>query len=191
MKNNQRILITSHCDRTVTWTLTRPDGRANVIDRIFLDELSRCFDELERDKIVTGLIIRSGHPKIFFFAGADLSTLSQLPPGELKVLLKDGQDAFTRVSQLDLTTVCAINGPCLGGGYELALSCDRRILSANPNAVVGLPETSLGIVPGWGGCYRLPRLLGLVSGNAHSGGRTASPSIQSGKTGYGGRSCPR
>src|SRR6056300_1526971 len=150
MKENQRILITSHSDRTVTWTLTRPDGRANVIDRVFLDELSDALDELERYKLVTGLIIRSGHPKIFL-AGADLSTLSQLPPEELNVLLKDGQDAFTRISHLDLTTVCAINGPCLGGGYELALSRDRRILSANPNAVVGLPETSLGILPGWGG----------------------------------------
>ena len=121
MKENQRILITSHSDRTVTWTLTRPDGRANVIDRVFLDELSDALDELERDKLVTGLIIRSGHPKIFL-AGADLSTLSQLPPEELKILLKDGQDAFTRISRLDLTTVCAINGSCLGGGYELVLS---------------------------------------------------------------------
>ena len=182
MKENQRILITSHSDRTVTWTLTRPDGRANVIDRIFLDELSDALDELERDKLVTGLIIRSGHPKIFL-AGADLSTLSQLPPEELKVLLKDGQDAFTRISRLDLTTVCAINGPCLGGGYELALSCDRRILSANPNAVVGLPETSLGILPGWGGCYRLPRLLGLFRAMPTlAGGRPVRP-YKAGKLG--------
>ena len=160
MKDNQRILITSHSDRTVTWTLTRPDGRANVIDRLFLNEMSDALEELERDKLVTGLIIRSAHPKIFL-AGADLSSLSHLPSDEMEVLLRDGQDIFNRLARLDLTTVCCINGPCLGGGYELALACDRRILSANPNAVVGLPETSLGLLPGWGGCYRLPRLIGL------------------------------
>ena len=63
--NNQRIQITNHSDRTVTWTLERPDGRANVIDQLFLDEMSDALDELEGDKLVTALLIRSGHPKIF------------------------------------------------------------------------------------------------------------------------------
>ena len=173
--NNQRIQITNHSDRTVTWTLERPDGRANVIDQLFLDEMSHALDELEGDKLVTALLIRSGHPKIFL-AGADLTTLSKLGPEDLENLLHYGQDTFTRLSRLDLTTVCAINGPCLGGGYELALACDRRILSANPNAVVGLPETSLGLLPGWGGCYRLPRLIGLSRAlPTLAGGRPVRP----------------
>ena len=173
--NNQRIQITNHSDRTVTWTLERPDGRTNVIDQLFLDEMSHALDELEGDKLVTALLIRSGHPKIFL-AGADLTTLSKLGPEDLENLLHYGQDTFTRLSRLDLTTVCAINGPCLGGGYELALACDRRILSANPNAVVGLPETNLGLLPGWGGCYRLPRLIGLSRAlPTLAGGRPVRP----------------
>ena len=173
--NNQRIQITNHSDRTVTWTLERPDGRANVIDQVFLDEMSHALDELEGDKLVTALLIRSGHPKIFL-AGADLTTLTKLGHDELENLLHYGQDTFTRLSRLDLTTVCAINGPCLGGGYELALACDRRILSANPNAVVGLPETNLGLLPGWGGCYRLPRLIGLSRAlPTLAGGRPVRP----------------
>ena len=173
--NNQRIQITNHSDRTVTWTLERPDGRANVIDQLFLDEMSHALDELEGDKLVTALLIRSGHPKIFL-AGADLTTLSKLGSEDLQNLLQYGQDTFTRLSRLDLTTVCAINGPCLGGGYELALACDHRILSANPNAVVGLPETSLGLLPGWGGCYRLPRLIGLSRAlPTLAGGRSVRP----------------
>ena len=110
--NNQRIQITNHSDRTVTWTLERPDGRANVIDQLFLDEMSHALDELEGDKLVTALLIRSGHPKIFL-AGADLTTLSKLGPEDLENLLHYGQDTFTRLSRLDLTTVCAINGPCI------------------------------------------------------------------------------
>ena len=175
MNKNQRILITCHSDRTVTWTLSRSDGRVNLIDQLFIDELKQAISDLERDKLANGLIIRSGHPKIFL-AGADLSTLSNLDPQELEKLLQDGQDTFTRLSRLDLTTVCAINGPCLGGGYELALACDRRILSAKPHAVVGLPETSLGLLPGWGGCYRLPRLIGLFRAlPTLAGGRPARP----------------
>ena len=159
--NNQRIQITNHSYLTVTWTLERPDGRANVIDQVFLDEMSHALDELETDKLVTALLIRSGHPKIFL-AGADLTTLTKLGPDELENLLHYGQDTFSRLSRLDLTTVCAINGPCLGGGYELALACDGRILSANPNAVVGLPETSLAYCPAGEVVTDFPGLLACL-----------------------------
>ena len=132
--NNQRIQITNHSDRTVTWTLERPDGRANVIDQVFLDEMSHALDELETDKLVTALLIRSGHPKIFL-AGADLTTLTKLGPDELENLLHYGQDTFTRLSRLDLTTVCAINGPCLGGGGAVTggRSAGKRAPSDGPD----------------------------------------------------------
>ena len=150
-----------------------------MIVQLFLDEMSHALDELEGDKLVTALLIRSGHPKIFL-AGADLTTIQTWFRrfGEPFALRSGYLHPFSR---LDLTTVCAINGPCLGGGYELALACDRRILSANPNAVVGLPETSLGLLPGWGGCYRLPRLIGL-SRALPTQRAVVRPSEKSGKT---------
>lgn len=158
---NQRLVANSQFDRTVVWTLSRPDGRPNLIDRLFLDEMNEALSDLEEDKLAEGLLIRSGHPGVFL-AGADLSTLSTLNQKDLENLLLYGQETFERLSKLRLPTVCAINGPCLGGGFELALACDHRILSADPKAVVGLPETSLGLLPGWGGCCRLPRLIGLL-----------------------------
>lgn len=172
---NQRIIITSSFDRSITWTFSRSDGRANVIDHLFLDEMNLAIDGLENDKLTTGLLIQSGHPKIFL-AGADLSSLSKLSPKELEELLEYGQETFARLSKLSIPVVCAINGPCLGGGYELALACDYRILSTDPKTLVGLPETSLGLLPAWGGCCRLPRLIGLSKAlPIITGGRSVRP----------------
>jgi 3-hydroxyacyl-CoA dehydrogenase/enoyl-CoA hydratase/3-hydroxybutyryl-CoA epimerase len=158
---NKRIKEKTRDDGLITWTLTREDGKPNLIDEIFLGEMETLLAKLEKNESIKGLVIRSAHPGVFL-AGADLSKLSKLKGNELESLLKRGQDAFARLSRLPFPTACAINGACLGGGYEFALACDRRILSACPKTLVGLPETSLGLLPGWGGCYRLPRLVGLL-----------------------------
>ena len=158
---NRRIREKANEDGLITWILEREDGKPNLIDEIFLGEMEELLAKLEKRKSIKGLVVRSAHPGVFL-AGADLSKLSKLKGYELESLLKRGQDAFARLSNLPFPTACAINGACLGGGYEFALACDRRILSACPKALVGLPETSLGLLPGWGGCYRLPRLVGLL-----------------------------
>jgi 3-hydroxyacyl-CoA dehydrogenase / enoyl-CoA hydratase / 3-hydroxybutyryl-CoA epimerase len=157
----ERIKEKTKDDELITWTLERKDGKPNLIDETFLDEMEDLLANLEKRKSVKGLVIRSAHPGVFL-AGADLSKLSKAKGDELESLLKRGQDAFARLSNLPFPTACAINGACLGGGFEFALACDRRILSACPKALMGLPETSLGLLPGWGGCYRLPRLVGLL-----------------------------
>ncbi len=158
---NQRIRPEVEEDSLHVWTLERADGKPNLIDGIFLDELEDALATIEKDPQAKRLLIRSSHPSVFL-AGADLSQLAEKKGRELDRLLTRGQDAFARLGRLPIPTACAINGACLGGGYEMALACDFRILSESPKAVVGLPETSLGLLPGWGGCYRLPRLVGLL-----------------------------
>ena len=158
---NERIRKNKAGDGATIWSLERPDGKPNLIDERFLDELEKALTHLEQNEKTTGLLIRSSHPKVFL-AGADLSQLAEKSSRELEELLKRGQEAFSRLARLRIPTACAINGACLGGGYEMALACDFRVASETKHTVIGLPETSLGLLPGWGGCYRLPRLIGFA-----------------------------
>ncbi|KAF8444273.1 ClpP/crotonase-like domain-containing protein, partial [Terfezia claveryi] len=105
-----------------------------------------------------GLIIASAHPTTSFSSGADLKERITFTPQQTTQFLTSLRQAFTSLSHLPMPTISAINGPALGGGLELALSTDFRVLG--PTAVVGLPETKLGITPGAGGTYRLPPLIG-------------------------------
>lgn len=120
------------------------------------------FQHQVEDSKLDGIIFTSSHDKIFL-AGADLYELNDLldSPIFLREVLKAGQDVFNRIQQLDIPTVAAIHGACLGGGYELALACDYRICSDDRCTKIGLPEVNLGILPAWGGCTRLPRLIGI------------------------------
>ncbi|HET9419114.1 MAG TPA: 3-hydroxyacyl-CoA dehydrogenase NAD-binding domain-containing protein, partial [Chthoniobacterales bacterium] len=85
----------------------------------------------------------------------------QAKTGELHGFIADGQRVFSRIAALKIPTVAAIHGACAGGGYEITLACDYRLASDDPATRIGLPETTLGLVPAWGGCTRLPRLIGL------------------------------
>ena len=108
-----------------------------------------------------GLVIRAPSPTSFC-VGADISLIQNVTdPAEGAKLATQGQDAYNLLEDLPCTTVAAISGPCVGGGCELALACDYRILSDSAHTTIGLPETKLGILPGFGGTYRLPRLVGL------------------------------
>ena len=82
-------------------------------------------------------------------------------PEEAEAAVREVQSLFERLARLPYPTVAAINGACLGGGTELALACDYRLMSDSKKAQIGLPEVRLGIFPAWGGCTRLPRLVGL------------------------------
>ena len=79
----------------------------------------------------------------------------------LEEVINRGQDTFARIEKLKVPTLAAINGACLGGGYELALACDYRIASNDKSTKIGLPEVTLGILPAWGGSTRLPELIGI------------------------------
>jgi len=138
----------------------RPDSGANIFDAATLDELNEHIDAVEKEASLRGLIIASAKKSIFV-AGADLKTLLQATKtGEMRGFIERGQQVFNRLADLGIPTVAAIDGASAGGGYEVALACDYRVASDHPATRIGLPETSLGLLPAWGGCTRLPRLIG-------------------------------
>lgn len=141
-------------------TFDRPESSANLLDPPAFHKLNRELDFIESEPSLKGLVIASAKPKIFI-AGLDLNSLSSELSGEaVGSLIETGQRTFTRLSRLPLTTVSAIHGACLGGGFELALACDYRIASSHSATKLGLPEVQLGLLPAWGGCTRLPHLIG-------------------------------
>jgi 3-hydroxyacyl-CoA dehydrogenase / enoyl-CoA hydratase / 3-hydroxybutyryl-CoA epimerase len=148
-------------DHICVLTLDRPDSGANIFDTATLDELNEHLDAVEKDASLRGLIIASAKKSIFV-AGADLKTLLQgAQSGEMREFIERGQQVFNRLTDFKIPTVAAIHGASAGGGYEVALACDYRVVSDDPATRIGLPETSLGLLPAWGGCTRLPRLIGV------------------------------
>jgi len=146
-------------DHICVLTFDRPDSGANIFDDATLDGLNEHLDAVEKDASVRGLIIASAKKSIFV-AGADLKTLLQAAKtGEMRGFIERGQQVFNRLADLGIPTVAAIHGASAGGGYEVALACDYRVASDDPATRIGLPETTLGLLPAWGGCTRLPRLI--------------------------------
>ena len=149
-------------DHICVLTFDRPDSGANIFDAATLEELNEHLDAVEKDASLRGLIIASAKKSIFV-AGADLKTLLQAAKtGEMRGFIERGQQVFNRLADLRIPTVAAIHGASAGGGYEVALACDYRVASDDPATRIGLPETSLGLLPAWGGCTRLPRLIGAA-----------------------------
>src|SRR5881409_4146541 len=147
-------------DHICVLTFDRPESGANIFDDATLDELNEHLDFIENDAALRGLIIASAKKSIFI-AGADLKTLlQQAQSGEMRAFIAKGQKIFNRLADLKIPTVAAIHGASAGGGYEVTLACDYRIATDDPTTRIGLPETTLGLIPAWGGCTRLPRLIG-------------------------------
>src|SRR5438132_2556456 len=141
-------------------TFDRPESGANIFDAATLSDLDQQLDFIEQDDSLEGVVIASGKKSIFI-AGADLKTLlHQAQTGEMRAFIAEGQRIFNRLAALKIPTCAAIHGACAGGGYEITLACDWRIASDDPATRIGLPETTLGLIPAWGGCTRLPRLIG-------------------------------
>jgi 3-hydroxyacyl-CoA dehydrogenase / enoyl-CoA hydratase / 3-hydroxybutyryl-CoA epimerase len=141
-------------------TFDRPESGANIFDVPTMQNLSDHLDAIEKDPALRGVIVTSAKKSIFI-AGADLKTLlKQAQTGELRAFISEGQKVFNRLAALPVPTVATIHGACAGGGYEITLACDYRVASNDPATKIGLPETTLGLVPAWGGATRLPRLIG-------------------------------
>jgi len=136
--------------------LDRPD-RMNALSRGLLEEFERLGEDFAQDSALSAVVI-TGRGERAFCAGADLKERASLSEAEVLELLELFRRAFAWLGSLRVPVVAAINGVALGGGLELALACDLRI--AHESALLGLPETSLGIIPGAGGTQRLPRLVG-------------------------------
>ena len=150
-------------DEVVTLTFDQEKSVANVFNEDMFAELNDQLDYIENNqKTIRGVIFKSAKPSIFI-AGADLKSFADDPtPERISYLIKLGQDTFNRIEDLCIPTVAAINGACLGGGYELALACDHRVATLDSSTKIGLPETMLGILPAWGGSTRLPRMIGIA-----------------------------
>jgi 3-hydroxyacyl-CoA dehydrogenase/enoyl-CoA hydratase/3-hydroxybutyryl-CoA epimerase/3-hydroxyacyl-CoA dehydrogenase/enoyl-CoA hydratase/3-hydroxybutyryl-CoA epimerase/enoyl-CoA isomerase len=144
-------------------TIDMPGKSVNVLSSSVLEELSEQLDQLEFRNDLAGLIVCSGKPGSFI-AGADLREFAaslDVAKEEIVAMCRRGQTLFGRLSKCPFVTVAAIDGTCLGGGAEVAVWCDRRILSDNPKTEFGFPEVKLGLFPAWGGTARLPRIIGL------------------------------
>ncbi|TMF56423.1 MAG: hypothetical protein E6I19_05840 [Chloroflexi bacterium] len=138
----------------------RPTDNVNAIDPPLIAALGRAVADA-REARPRGLVIVSAKPDQFV-AGADLTMLANRPSAaQLSQGSREIQRIFSDLAALPFPTVAAINGSALGGGYELALACDWRIAADAPSVRIGLPEVSLGLLPGAGGTQRLPRLIGL------------------------------
>ncbi|MBG30432.1 MAG: hypothetical protein CMI31_10590 [Opitutae bacterium] len=143
------------------WTFDQPRSSANVLGLRAFDAMERELELLESKKVpASGLLIRSAKSGVFL-AGADLKELHAFKTKDLEDMVKRGQAMFERLASLPFPTICLIDGICLGGGYELALACDYRIASSRKKTKIGLSEVQLGLLPAWGGCSRLPRLIGI------------------------------
>ena len=147
-------LIVEREDNIGIITLNRPP--ANPINMGVLDELDAVLTEWEKDKRVRAIIITGAGDK-GFSAGFDLKTAGT-PEGEKAV--EQGQEVFSHIEKCPKPVIAAINGYALGGGCELAMSCHLKIMVNSERAVIGQPEIDRGIIPGWGGTQRLPRLVG-------------------------------
>jgi enoyl-CoA hydratase len=150
-------LLVERDGSVVVLTLNRPAVR-NAIDKALLRRLGEVVVELEHDDEARAVVITGAGDRAFA-AGADIRELSVLSGDEGRQHAALGQQVFTSIEQLDKPVIAAINGFALGGGCELAMACTLRV--AGDGAVLGLPEVSLGLTPGFGATQRLPHLVGF------------------------------
>ncbi len=140
--------------------LDNQDASLNVLGTSFLTSFEKTLSEISANPQVRALVICSSK-KNGFIAGADLNELEKITTeADAQDASRKGQLLFSRITDLNIPTIAAVNGHCMGGGTEMILACDFR-LAAKEKANIALPEIRLGIFPGWGGTQRLPRLISL------------------------------
>lgn len=146
-------------DGVVVLSLDRHDSSVNAMSQDVLLELGDLIERIAMDP-PKAVVIQSIKPA-GFIAGADLKEFQEFDRrGTVNDAIRRGQSTYQKLAELPCPTVAAIHGHCLGGGTELALACRYRVASNDPSTRIGLPETQLGIFPGWGGSSRLPQLVG-------------------------------
>ncbi|HSA55880.1 MAG TPA: enoyl-CoA hydratase-related protein [Gemmatimonadaceae bacterium] len=141
--------------RVATLTVNRPD-KLNALNAATIGELDRAIDELRSREDVGGIIVTGAQRA--FVAGADIGELARQTPGDARLRSQRGQAVFSKFETCPKPVIAAVNGFALGGGCELAMACHVRI--ASDTAKFGQPEVKLGLIPGYGGTQRLPRLVG-------------------------------
>ncbi len=143
-------------DGIATIMFNRPKA-LNALNSALLEELSHALDRIAGDEEIRVLVLTGAGDKAFV-AGADIKELALLTPLQAKMVAQRGQAVVNKIAALPIAAIAAVNGYALGGGTEIALGCD--FIYASETASMGLPETTLGLIPGYGGTQRLPRLIG-------------------------------
>ena len=150
-------------DGVAVLTFDAPNSRANILSEAVWTDLRSALRALRHRDGVTGLVLASGKPDVFV-AGADLKFFAAVPQPDhpsVRAAVDLGLETLALLEDLPFPTCAAINGAALGGGLEVALGCDVRVCGPNPAVQLGLPEVKLGLIPGWGGSQRLPRVCEL------------------------------
>ena len=137
-------------------SINRPKA-LNALNTETVQEINECFKEIQNRKDIK-VVILTGAGEKSFVAGADIAQMSNMTPKEAREMSLNAYEAFSRIENCPQVVIAAVNGFALGGGCEIAMSCDIRI--AADTAKFGQPEVGLGIIPGFGGTQRLPRLVG-------------------------------
>ena len=154
------ITLTTRPDGVAVLTFDQPGSKANVLTRELWTEFGEALTSLAARTDLKGLVLASAKPGIFI-AGADLKLLANAPAPddpEVRAFIEQGLRVLEQLEALPFPTCAAIDGAALGGGLEVALACDYRVCGTNPKVQLGLPEVKLGLIPGWGGTQRLPRI---------------------------------
>lgn len=155
-------ILVDKTNAVATITINRPT-KLNALNKATIEELHQAFKDLEADKAVRAIIITGSGEKAFV-AGADISEFANFNTTQGAELARNGQELlFNFVENLQTPVIAAVNGFALGGGLELAMAAHIRI--ASDNAKMGLPEVTLGVIPGYGGTQRLPQLIGKGRAN--------------------------
>ncbi len=160
---NAAFRLEERADRIAVLTFDRPGHKVNTLGAAVLTELGAIVTALTARPDLHGLLLTSGKPGQAI-AGADLNEIAAVGaagPEAIGRAIDLGRAVFEGLSRLPFPTVALIDGACLGGGTELVLACDDRIVSDAPGTQLGLPEVQLGLLPAWGGTQRLPRLVGV------------------------------
>ena len=150
-------ILVEHMDQTCVITINRPE-QLNALNKQTIQELHDAFEEASKNEHIRVIVLTGSGDKAFV-AGADIKEFANFTVEEGKELSRAGHDLlFNFIEKMQKPVIAAVNGYAFGGGLELAMSCHIRLVSEN--AVVGLPEVSLGVIPGYGGTQRLARLIG-------------------------------
>jgi 3-hydroxyacyl-CoA dehydrogenase/enoyl-CoA hydratase/3-hydroxybutyryl-CoA epimerase len=158
---SETIDVDRDVDGSVHLSIDIPGRSVNVLTQHVLADLDAALDAMREAARTPVIVIRSGK-KSGFLAGADINEFQAIADAAAAEALSAlGQKVFGKLADLPAPTIAAISGPCLGGGLELALACDYRLVFDRPDTQLGLPEVELGLLPGWGGTQRLPRVVGL------------------------------
>ena len=152
-------MLNTKLDQRGLLTVSLDNPPVNALSRALVDELNKLCDDVQ-DETVRMVVISAGGEN--FCAGADLKERAKMDDTEVETFIQYLAETFQRIVEIPVPTLASINGNCLGGGLELALACDMRIMT--DDTFIGMKETSVGVMPGAGGTVRLPRLIGESKG---------------------------